>query len=274
MSATVAACQLALADLDVEANLAAVEARVRGLPEDVAVALFPEYALTGFVADGRAVDVALSRDGSELDRVERLARDSGTALLVGFVERGDDGSGTDGTGLYNTTAYVSPDGTRTFYRKRHLWEGEREVLDAGSERTVVDTPVGETGILTCYDLNFVGESAAFTREGVDALFVVGAWPGAYSENWTLLLRARALDGVRWVVGAGRTGRRDVPDAESVAYAGRSLVARPDGGIHAALDRREDDLVAELSPETLDAQRDLVGIYDDESRTPSRPTDDE
>jgi len=43
----------------------------------------------------------------------------------------------------------------------------------------------------------------------------GAWPGAYSENWTLLVRARALDGVRWTVGAGRTGRRDATDDNSV-----------------------------------------------------------
>ncbi|MFD1598733.1 carbon-nitrogen hydrolase family protein [Halobellus rarus] len=273
MSRTVAACQLALADLDVEANLSAVESRVRELSEDVAVALFPEYALTGFVADGRAADVALARDGPEIDRVARLARDSGTALVVGFVERAADGDAEEET-LYNATAYVAPGGTRAFYRKRHLWEGERELLEAGTERVVVDTPVGSAGILTCYDLNFVEESAAFTREGVDALFVVGAWPGAYSENWTLLLRARALDGVRWVVGAGRTGRRDLPGARSVTYAGRSLVARPDGGVHAALDRREDDLVAELDSETLAAQRDLVGIYDGESRTPSRRPDDE
>jgi len=261
MSTTVAACQLALSDLDVESNLATITSRVRGLPEDVEIAVFPEYALTGFVADERAGDVALVRDGSEIGRLEALARDAETALLVGFVEREDDGETADGA-LYNTTAYVAPDGTQAFYRKRHLWEGEREVLEAGAERVILDTPAGTAGVLTCYDLNFVGESAAFTRERVDALFVVGAWPGAYSENWTLLLRARALDGVRWVVGAGRTGRRDLPGARSVAYAGRSLVARPDGGVHAALDRREDDLVAELDAEALAAQRDLVGVYEE------------
>jgi (R)-amidase len=260
MPTTVAACQLALSDLDVEANLAAVGSRVRGLPDEVAVALFPEYALTGFVADERVADVALSRDGPEVERLESLARESGTALLAGFVERAADGE-RGREARYNTTVYVAPDGARAFYRKRHLWEGEREVLDAGTERVVVDTPVGKTGILTCYDLNFVGDSAAFTRDRVDALFVVGAWPAPYSENWTLLLRARALDGVRWVVGAGRTGRREVPDARAVAYAGRSLVARPDGGVHASLDRREGDLVAELDPDILAAQRDLIGIYD-------------
>ncbi|WP_336024331.1 carbon-nitrogen hydrolase family protein [Halobellus salinisoli] len=252
---TVAACQLAVDDLDVDANLDAVTTRLRGLSEDVDVALFPEHALTGFVADDRIAEVALRRDGAVLRRLGTLADETETALLVGFVER------SDGT-LYNATAYVPPDGEPSCYRKRHLWSGEREVLEPGERRVVVDTPAGRTGLLTCYDLNFVADSAAFTRERVDALFVPGAWPATYSENWTLLLRARALDGVRWVVGAGRTGRRDLPDADSVEYAGRSLVARPDGGVHAALDRREDDLVAELDPEVVAAQRELVGIFGD------------
>lgn len=240
MSPTVAACQLDVQDLDVEANLAAVEQRIRGLPDRVDVALFPEYALTGFVADDRVREVALDRDGERLARIAELARAAETALLVGFVER-------DSDSLYNAAAYVAADGSRTVYRKRHRWDGERDVLEAGEELVTVDSPVGEAGILTCYDLNFVDDSAALVRREVTALFVIGAWPAAHSENWTLLLRARALDGVRWAVGAGRTGRREVDGARDVAYAGRSLVARPDGGVRASLDRRADD---------------LVGIYDE------------
>lgn len=255
MAPTVAACQLGIEDLDVEANLATVEQRVTALSDDVDVALFPEHTLTGFVPDQRIADAALSRDSAPLARLQELAAAEDTALLVGFVE-------ADGETLYNTVAYLSPDGERTVYRKRHLWAGEQRVLEPGDDLVTVETPAGKTGILTCYDLNFVEDSAALTRERVDALFVVGAWPGSYSENWTLLLRARALDGVRWAVGASRTGRRDVPDARVVDYAGRSLVARPDGGIHATLDRRERDLVADLDAETLAAQREIVGIFDD------------
>ena len=259
MPPTVAACQLAVADLDVAANLAAVESRLDGLPESVDIALFPEYALTGFVPDDRVDDAALRIDGERLDRLHDLAAARQTALLVGFVER-------DGDDRYNTTAYLAPDGTTTTYRKRHLRGREAEILTAGDDLVTVETPVGTAGILTCYDLNFVADSAELVDRGTDALFVGGAWPAAYSENWRLLLRARALDGVRWVVGAGRTGRRTAPAGDSdgdtttgaVAYAGRSMVVRPDGGIHAALDRREDDLVADLDPDTLAAHREFVG----------------
>ncbi|WP_232701693.1 carbon-nitrogen hydrolase family protein [Halobacterium wangiae] len=250
---TVAACQTDVADLHPAANLATVGERLAALDSGVDVALFPEYALTGFVADDRVSDAALHRDGDELDRLAAYASDYDVAVLAGFVE---DAEGE----LYNTAVYVTPDGNRTFYRKRNRWAGERAVLAAGDEAVTVQTPVGEAGIVTCYDLNFVEVSAAFARERVDALFVVGAWPGSYSENWRLLLRARALDGVRWVVGCGRTGRRELPDSPVVEYAGRSAVVRPDGAVSASLNRDDRTLVADLDPDLLAEQREFIPVF--------------
>jgi predicted amidohydrolase len=255
-SPTVAACQTTVEGLEPSANLDVVAERLADLDDAVDVALFPEYALTGFVADDRVYEAALKRDGEELDRLESLAADHDVAVLAGFVEAGAEAH-------YNTVAYVTPDGEPTFYRKRHLWANEQDVLESGEEAVVVDTPAGATGIVTCYDLNFVEVSAAFARERVDALFVVGAWPAPYSENWRLLLRARALDGVRWVVGCGRTGRRDVPNADVVDYAGRSAVVRPDGTVSAALDRDERTLVANLDQEILAEQREFIPVLPDE-----------
>jgi predicted amidohydrolase len=249
---TVAACQIAVADLDVEANLAAVVGRVAGLPDRVDVACFPELALTGFVPDERIAETAVSRDGPAIDRLRRVAADAGTDLLVGFAE--------DADSLYNATAYIGADGRTVIYRKRHLWADEGAVLTPGEEFVTVETPLGPAGVLTCYDLNFVRDSAALAEKQVDAVLVAGAWPATYSANWRLLVRARALDGVRWVVGAARTGRRDVPDAPTTTYAGRSLVARPDGGVRASLGTAERDLVVDLDPAVLAHQRDLVGIY--------------
>jgi predicted amidohydrolase len=258
---TVAVPQLAVTDLDVETNLAAIAGRVAGLPDRVDVACFPEYALTGFVADDRVRNVALPPDAPALDRLADLAVTHDTAILAGYVQRGDGTTADAEAALYNAAVYVRPSGDRETYRKRHLWGGERSVLTPGEERLVLDTPAGETAILTCYDLNFVAESAALTEARVDCLLVPGAWPAAHSENWRLLLRARALDGVRWVVGAGRTGRREVPDAPTVEYAGRSAVVRPDGAVAAALNRDERDLVADLDPAILAEQREFIPVLD-------------
>ena len=302
---TVAACQMTVADLDVAANLATIEERVAGLPPEVDIAVFPEYALTGFVADERAREVALARDGETLDRLRETAAGTDTALLVGFVERAGEASDADageasdadageasdadageasdadagaasdadaGATYYNATAYLDPHGgddagggkshpvETTVYRKRHLWGNESEVLTPGDQRVTVKTPVGTAALLTCYDLNSVGESAAFATPDVDALFVVGAWPAAHSQNWKLLLRARALDGVRWVVGAGRTGQSTVGDPTE--YAGRSRVVRPDGSVQAGLNRGERDLVAALDPAVLAECREFIPVLEE------------
>lgn len=246
---TVAACQLAIADLDVEANLATIRDRIAGLPPEVDVAVFPECALTGFVPDERIHEHAIARDDETIERLRALAAEADCALVVGFVER-------DGGAYYNASAYVGPDAV-TIYRKRHLWGAERSLLTPGTRRTVVETPVGRAGLLTCYDLNFVEESAAFARRNVDALFVAGAWPAAHAENWRLLLRARALDGVRWVVGAGRTGRRDVEGAPAAEYAGRSCIVSPSGSVAVELGSGPGDCVRALDPATLADHRSTV-----------------
>ncbi len=278
----VAAVQAPIDDLAVDRNVDRLRERIVNLPDRVDVAICPEYALTGFVDDERLSAVALDRS-TALDRLADLAAVGGVDVVAGYVEWGEgrnDGSGlsrVDGADgapddpdgdLYNATAYVpGPDSEGrdpTVYRKRHLWGGERERLRSGTDRVVVETPAGPTGILTCYDLNFVAESAWFTDCAVDALFVPGAWPAAHTANWRLLLRARALDGVRWVVGAGRTGGSGsrAGEGDPTEYAGNSLVARPDGRIAAALGHEARDLIVPLDRGVLDRQRDLVGSVPD------------
>ncbi len=250
---TVAACQIAVADLDVSHNRAVIADRIAGLPSEVDLAVFPEYALTGFLGDDRLQEAALSRDAPAIERLRDRAVEAELAVTFGFVE-------ATGDTQYNATAYVAPDGELTVYRKRHLWGAESEWLTPGSESVAVDTPAGRAGIVTCYDLNFVARSAELTRPEIELLLVGGAWPAAYTENWRLLCRARALDGVRWVVAAGRTGEGGA-ETDTQSYGGRSLVARPDGGVHRELDRGERDLVTNLDPEMLADQRSLIGVFD-------------
>lgn len=214
---------------------------------------FPEHTLTGFVADERIEAAALARDSAPIEELRSLAEQHEIALVVGFVEAADDT-------FYNATAYIGPAGDLAIYRKRHLWDSEAELLTPGDELVTVETPVCTAGLQTCYNLNFVEDSATLARADVTALIVPGAWPDAYRDNWRLLLRTRALDGVRWTIGANRTGKRDTPDSRLMRYAGHSLVVRPDGSIHRELDRRETTLVLDLDAAIFKSQRDLIGVF--------------
>ncbi|ELZ49706.1 hydrolase-like protein [Halorubrum distributum JCM 9100] len=190
---TVAVPQVPVEDLAVDANADRLRDRAADLPSGVDLAVFPEYALTGFVADERLREAALSRDVARA-RLESVAETAGSAVVAGYAER-------DGDAVYNATAYVPPGGSSedgggafSAYRKRHLWDDEAEWVEPGGDRVIVETPAGSTGLLTCYDLNFVAESAWFAERAVDALVVVGAWPADHVANWRLLVRARARRG--------------------------------------------------------------------------------
>ena len=270
---TVAVPQVPVDDLDVAANVDRIRRRAADVPGEVDLVVFSEYALTGFVADGRLRAAALPRPAAR-DRLASVAEAADAAVIAGYAER-------DGADVYNAAAYVPPPdraatgdesggagadagatdgrGNPSVYRKRHLWGEERERVESGADRVVVETPLGSTGLLTCYDLNFVAESAWFADRAVDALAVVGAWPADHVANWRLLCRARALDGVRWVVAAGRTGTAGGERAaDEATYAGNSLVARPDGTVAAELGRDSTTLTATLDRATLAEQRSLVG----------------
>lgn len=248
---TVAACQFDVDDLDPESNVIAITERIANLPDTVELAVFPEYAVTGYVPDERARASAIDQSDTQLETIAAQARAYDLDVVIGFLEE-------SGDTLHNSLAYLEAGGTRTIYRKRHLWATEAEFLTPGDSRAIVETPLGTTGLVTCYDLNFVAESAAFTDPPVDALLVAGAWPAAHAANWDLLLRARALDGVRWVVGAGRTGVRDVPGTERTPYAGRSAIVRPDGSLMGRLNRENRDLIRAIDRTELARHRAFIG----------------
>lgn len=250
----VAACQFDVTDLEPSTNAERIVNRIESLPGDVELAVFPEYALTGFVADPRVHACARAINSPAVEKIGVAAQDADVAVTFGLLERDDDA-------LYNALIYVDSTGEITTYRKRHRWASEADFVEPGTERVVVETPLGTTGLVTCYDLNFVAESAAFADPPVDALLVAGAWPAAHASNWDLLVRARALDGVRWVVAAGRTGRRDLPGADPVTYAGRSAIVEPNGRLVGRLDRDERDLVRTLDPARLDEHRRFIGSVD-------------
>jgi predicted amidohydrolase len=237
---TVAGCQLPVTPGDVAANVERLRDRIRALPDRVELVVAPEHALTGGSADGVTIDPQDDR----LDPLASAATEAGCQVLAGMLEDAYDGP-------YNAALVIDGDGRRVVYRKRLLWDDEDETVSPGDTPGVIETPLGSTGVLICHDLNDVRASAELAAARVDAIAVLGAWPAAHARNWDLLVRARALDGVRWVVAANRPG----PE-----HAGRSVVVRPDGQVAAGIGVEADDCVADCDPAVLAHHRDLIDPF--------------
>jgi len=115
--------------------------------------VLPELWIPGAFDLVTAREVAAPLDSSVLDTLRNIARTASTWIHAGsYAERTDDGR------TFNTSVLIDDTGAViATYRKRHLFgfeTGERTLMSGGDDLVVVDTPLGRTGIATCYDIRF------------------------------------------------------------------------------------------------------------------------
>lgn len=216
---TVAAVQLGLTD---EEDPAKRRHRVRRLVTDIEadLILLPELWEVGPFAVAENLDHAVPLE-TWCAHMCDLA--PGRFLHAGsFLER-------DGDRLYNTSVVFGPDGAvLATYRKIHLFgfdSGEAVTLDAGSALVTVQTPLGVTGLATCYDLRFPELFRGLTDAGATAVLIPSGWPTSRIAKWTILAAARATENQTWVIGANSTGVSNGTD-----MGGCTLVVDPWGDV--------------------------------------------
>ncbi|MFO0611950.1 MAG: carbon-nitrogen hydrolase family protein [Polyangiaceae bacterium] len=134
--------------------------------------LFNELALTSYVSPSGDFDLtafAEPFDGPTLERAQRLAHTSGSALAFPLVER-------DGERLFNTCVGVAATGEVLFhYRKRHPWFPETWA-SPGENPTAEFTLAGaRLALAICYDVHFLATESRGALERADVLLFPSAW---------------------------------------------------------------------------------------------------
>ncbi len=217
--------QLALVQMpvhhrDIARNRAyAAEAVHAAVARGAQVVLLPELWAVGYDFPA-GLRMASRLDEGPFGWMAAWARDARVWVGGSHLERRDDG-------VYNTFAVYAPHGRVAAYRKIHLFGplGEPRWLRAGGQPVLVPTPWGPVGLAVCYDLRFPELFRVYARRGAVAVWVVAAWPRARLDHWRQLLRARALENARPVVGVNRVGM-DVP----AVFGGASLAVAADGTV--------------------------------------------
>jgi predicted amidohydrolase len=233
---------------DVEKNLDTAERLVDeasrrgaafvGLPENFAF----------LRSEGEKVVEAQALDGPWVRRMADLARRLRVTLLLGSLPEKVEGD----TRVRNTSVLLGPDGrTLAVYRKMHLFDIDvpgmehlkesRSVLP-GEELVVAETPFGALGLSICYDLRFPELYRELVRRGARVLAV----PSAFTEktgkaHWEVLLRARAIENLAYVVAPAQVGTH----APGRASHGHALVVDPWGDVIAQVADGEGVAVAEI-----------------------------
>jgi predicted amidohydrolase len=171
---------------------------------------------------------------------------------------------TDSDQHFNTSVLFAPDGSiAATYRKIHVfgYGGEAELMSAGDELVVVDTPLGPTGLATCYDLRFPEQFRALADRGARAFLITSGWPTKRIEAWDVLVQARAIEDQAWVVACNQVGMQ-----KGVQLGGHSAVVDPIGTVVSHAGAEETTLHATINPaaasewrQEFPALRDIVEL---------------
>ena len=252
--------RVALIQLDVsstetsEDRVARTAALVRGL-RDVELAVLPELWHVGAFDLDAARAQAQPLDGPVMTAMSAAARDAGVWLHAGSVAELDRGD------RFNTSVVIDPSGdVVATYRKVHLfgWEdGEPSVMTAGTSPVILPTPLGATGLATCYDLRFPELFRRLVDSGAETFLMASGWPQTRIGHWTVLAQARAIENQAWVVACNSAGTH-----AGVVMGGRSIVVDPQGVVVAEAAHAEQILYADVDPEAARSWRHTFPVLPD------------
>jgi predicted amidohydrolase len=242
---------------DVERNLATAERLVgEAAARGASFVSVPEN-FAFLRSEGQPIPEPQAIDGAWVRRFSERARRHSLTLLLGSVPE----KVADETRVYNTSVLIGPDGhTIAVYRKMHLFDidlpgmehlKESRAVLPGKDVVVADTEFGRLGLSICYDLRFPELYRRLVRSGARILAI----PSAFTErtgkdHWEVLLRARAIENLAYVVAAAQTG----PHGGGRSSHGHAMIVDPWGSVLAQVPDGEGVAVAELDFDRQDRLR--------------------
>ncbi|MFF2654438.1 carbon-nitrogen hydrolase family protein [Streptomyces sp. NPDC058045] len=232
----------------VRGNLEVLEAAAgRAAAAGAGLLVTSELFLTGYAVGEALPRLAETADGPGARAVDALAARHGLAVAYGYPEREQTGAR-----LFNSVRLTGPDGrTLAAYRKTHLYgDFEQRWFTPGTEPVAQAELAGlRLGLMICYDVEFPENVRAHALAGTDLLLVPTALMHPYEFVPEHLVPVRAFENQLYLAYVNRTG----PEGE-FEFAGRSVLAGPDGTARVRAGQGEDLLVADADPAVLAASR--------------------
>ena len=204
--------------IDVAANLAtAARLLAQAAAAGAKLAVLPEnFAFMGRRETDRQAIAEQAGDGPIQAFLSAQARTLGLMVVGGTIALRVPGETRAAAACL---VYGADGALQARYDKIHLFDvdlpsrdetyRESSGIAPGHEVVVIDTPVGRAGLSVCYDMRFPELYRRMSAQGAQ-LFIV---PAAFTvptgrAHWDLLLRARAVENLCYVVASGQWGQHE------------------------------------------------------------------
>lgn len=222
------------------AHVAPMIAKAAG--DGARVIVLSEMFATGFSM--RPERMAEDEGGPSEQFLLAQAREHDAYLIASIAQRGPDGR------YRNNGVVAAPDGSVRRYAKIHpfSYSGEHEHYAAGAEPLTVDIDGFRMSVFVCYDLRFANEFWELAPI-TDGYVVVANWPTDRASHWRLLLPARAVENLAYVIAVNRVGK-----TKNLAYQGDSVIVAPTGEVLAECPPGESVATAEIDAATVSLTR--------------------
>ena len=234
----IALAQIASKIADKKANLEKILEFIEiaaGNKADIVV--FPELALTGYVAKDLFYETAEPVPGPSTELIAEQARKYGIDVVFGMAEESIENPGI----LYNTSIFIYKDGRIEKYRKIYLPDynmfEEGRYFRPGATPKVVKTRYGKIGLAICFDIFFPELIRYLALRGAHTIIVISASPDISKRFFETFTLSRALENTVNMVYVNTVG-----NYEGFGFWGGSHIVTSRGKVIAAAKYYEEDIV--------------------------------
>ncbi len=225
---------------EVEENFDRLRSMLANIEADVFI--FPELFSTGYLfkdKDELRTFAEPFPDGKTHRFLAEIANDKDAAAMGGFPE-------SAGDKIYNSSAFVLPNGDSTLYRKIHLFSEEKSIFEPGDlPFKIVEFKGARFGSMICFDWIFPESYRTLAIRGADIICHMSNLVLPYCQ---MASYAHAVSNRVFIAVANRIGV-ETHGGNSLKFTGESIVYSPKGDVLGELgDSDEAVLVVDIAPE--------------------------
>jgi len=181
--------------------------------------VLPELANSGYLFNDRnhAFEVA-NQDACRdyLNSLINFSEANNVFIVSGYLEK-------EGDKLYNSSIFISPDGSTGNYRKIHLFMDEKKIFEPGNLGLPLFNIDGyKLGMLICFDYLFPEIWRIMALKGAD---IIVHPSNLITQNAYIVVPAQALMNGYYIITSNRIGTEG-----DITFCGRSMVVDTRGNV--------------------------------------------